>query len=90
MFRPGIGIHEGVLLVERRDSRMDTAIHMLFMRFDIAVIWINHEKVVVDARLARKWQVAVTPARPARYVLEVHPELLPSFAIGEKVEISHV
>lgn len=89
MFKPGIGKHEGILLVERRDSRVDTAIHMLFMRFDIAAIWINSERKIVDARLARKWQVAVAPAQPARYVLETHPDQLTAFAIGETVEFSH-
>ncbi len=89
MLKPEIGKHEGVLLVEHRDSRMDTAIHMLFMRFDIAVVWINSEMTVVDARLARKWQMVLAPARPARYVLETHPEQLQFFSIGDRVEFIH-
>ncbi len=89
MFRPEIAGQEGILLVERRDSRMDTAIHMLFMRFDLAVIWINSDLTVVDARLARKWQPVVIPARPARYVLETHPEQLANFNIGDRVDFVH-
>lgn len=90
MLKPDIGRQEGILLVERRDSRMDTAIHMLFMRFDIAVVWINSELTVVDTRLARKWQAVLIPAIPARYVLETHPEQFASFKIGDRVEFLHV
>lgn len=86
MLRAGIDPQEGILLVENRDSRMDTAIHMLFMRFDIAAIWINSEMLVVDVRLARKWQPVITPAQPARFVLEAHPQQVTSFAVGDRVE----
>lgn len=89
MFQSEIGKQEGVLLVEKRDSRLDTSIHMLFMRFDIAVIWVNHEMIVVDTRLARKWQAVIVPSRPARYVLETHPEQLARFSVGDRLEFVH-
>lgn len=89
MLKPEIAQEEGILLVEQRDSRMDTAIHMLFMRFDIAAIWINSEMTVVDARLVRKWQPVIVPARPARYVLETHPGQLQYFNVGDRVEFAH-
>ena len=52
MFRSSLANDEGLLLVEARDSRLDTAIHMLFVPMDLAVIWINSKYSVVDTVLA--------------------------------------
>ncbi len=90
MFRSGLKPDSGIVLVESKDSRIDTSIHMLFMRFDIAVVWINSSLEVVDAQIARKWQPWLTPAAPARFVLETLPSLLHNFEIGDRVEIIHV
>lgn len=89
MLQPTIIPFNGILLVERKESRMDTAIHMLFMRFDIAVVWIDDHQTVVDVRLARKWQPMLVPAAPARFVLETHPVHLSWFTVGDRVEITH-
>ena len=43
MLRGSIGENEGIILVENADSIMNATIHMLFMKFDIAVIWINDQ-----------------------------------------------
>jgi len=90
MMQPDIDQGTGILLVENKDSRLDSSIHMLFMRFDLAVIWINSSLEVVDVRLARKWQPYLVPACPASYILEIHPQQLSLFEIGDKVEITYV
>lgn len=87
MFRPALARHDGLLLVGAGDGRLDAAIHMLFVPFDLAVIWINSGMEVVDKVLARAWHLAYIPSRPARYVLEVHPDLLAAYDIGNKVQI---
>jgi uncharacterized membrane protein (UPF0127 family) len=89
MFRSSLAPEKGLLLVEGRDSRLDTAIHMLFVFMDLAVIWINSEKVVVDTVLARSWRPAYAPRQPARYILEIHPDRLNEFKIGDKVEFQN-
>jgi uncharacterized membrane protein (UPF0127 family) len=86
MFRSNLGINEGLLLVESRDSRLNTSIHMLFVYMDLAVIWINNEYEVVDTVLARSWHPAYAPRQPARYILEIHPDRLNEFNIGDRVE----
>ena len=43
MFRRALEPDEGLLLVEQFESRTATAIHMLFMRFAIAVIWLDFQ-----------------------------------------------
>ncbi len=90
MFRSSLPSDKGILLVEGRDSRLDTSIHMLFVFMDLAVIWINSEKVVVDTVLARSWRPAYMPSHPARYILEIHPSRLVEFSNGDHIEFQNV
>ena len=85
-FRRSLPSREGLLLVQGRDSRVDSSIHMLFVWFDLAVVWINNAQQVVDIRLARSWRPAYAPARPARYVLEISPERLGDFNVGDQLQ----
>lgn len=85
-FRRNLPVGEGLLLVQKRDSRVDSSIHMLFVWMDLAVIWINQARQVVDARLARRWHPVYVPGEPARFVLEIATERIGDFRIGDRVE----
>jgi uncharacterized membrane protein (UPF0127 family) len=85
MFRPSIQTDEGIILVENGEDRLNTAIHMFFMRFDIAVFWLDQHMRVVDTRLARRWQPIIIPRDKAQFVIETHPERLQDFEIGDQV-----
>jgi uncharacterized membrane protein (UPF0127 family) len=85
-FRSGISRNEGLLLVGGKDSRIESSIHMLFVPFDLSVIWINSAMRVVDKVLAKSWRPAYFSKQPARYVLEIHPERWRDFEIGDGVE----
>ncbi len=85
-FRRCLAEDEGLVLVEASDSRISTGIHMLFVFFDLAVIWANNEGQVVDTVLARPWRLSYLPQAPARYVIEGHPRLLREVAVGDYVE----
>jgi len=85
-FRPRLALDEGLLLVGTRDSRLDSSIHMFFVSFDLAVIWINSKMQVVDKVLAKSWRPAYFSKQPARYVLEVHPDRWDDFQIGDTVQ----
>jgi len=87
-FRRALSADEGLLLVGPRDSRMDAAIHMMFVFFDLGIVWINDVGEVVDARLAKRWVSLMAPTSPARYTLEVHPERLSEFHIGDQIEFA--
>jgi uncharacterized protein len=87
MFRKSLGQHEGILLVQPKLDRLDSAIHMLFMRFDITAVWIDNEQRVVDVKLARRWRPAYFPSKAARYVLEIHPERMNDYRIGDQLTI---
>ena len=85
-FRSRLAPEEGLLLVGKRDSRLDSSIHMLFVFFDLSVIWIDSGLKVVDKVLAKSWRPAYFSKQPARYVLEIHPERWGDFEIGDGVE----
>nr|MBN1229884.1 DUF192 domain-containing protein [Anaerolineae bacterium] len=85
MFRRRLRQGEGLLLVEQFESRSATAIHMMFMFFPIAVIWLDREFRVVDRRLAKPWHPVYVPAQPAKYTLETHPDLLDAVQEGDSL-----
>jgi uncharacterized membrane protein (UPF0127 family) len=90
MFRSRLDPHQGLLLVQARDSRPETTIHMLFLFMDLGVVWIDAAGTVVDTVLARAWHLAYIPRLPARYVLEIAPRRLGEFQIGDRIEFRHV
>lgn len=87
MFRRHLAPEDGLLLVGTRDVRLDSGIHMLFVPFELGVIWINGAMEVVDKVIAEPWHLAYIPARPARFVLEVHPSQYGAYEIGHKVKV---
>jgi len=87
MFRQSLDPDDGLLLVQgRRDSRLDTSIHMLFVPFDLFVVWINTDMTVVDKVIAKGWRPAYAPAKPACYILEIHPDRWDDYQIGDTVD----
>jgi uncharacterized membrane protein (UPF0127 family) len=89
MFRSELAAGEGLLLVQARDSRVDTSIHMLFVYMDLAVVWISSAGEVVDRVLARSWRLAYAPRRPARFILEITPGRLDEFQPGDHIEFQN-
>lgn len=85
MFRRPLADNEGLLLVGSRQSRADTAIHMFFVFFPIAAIWLDRDGQVVDAKLARPFRPFYAPRAPARDVLEGPPALLERVRIGDRL-----
>jgi uncharacterized membrane protein (UPF0127 family) len=85
-FRPRLALDEGLLLVGKQDSRLDSSIHMLFVAFDLTVIWINSDMQVVDKIIAKSWRPAYFSKQPAKYVLEIHPERWGDYEIGDTVQ----
>ena len=90
MFRRRLSEHAGIILADNSQSKVNSAIHMLFMNFDIAVIWIDSAYRVVDVKIARRWQPMVMPKSPAQYILETHPDRIGDFHIGDLVEFAYV
>jgi uncharacterized membrane protein (UPF0127 family) len=63
---------------------------MLAVFMDLAIVWINTDGDVVDSRLARRWRPIYVPQKPARYVLEMTPDRLVDFKVGDKVKFEEI
>ena len=85
MFRRSIAADEGLVLAENRSSIAATSIHMFFVPFDIAAIWLDDDRRVVHTTLAKAWHPYYASPRSARYVLEGPPALLQRVAVGEQL-----
>lgn len=90
MFRKEINPFFGLLFKETSESRVNTSIHMFFMRFDISVLWLNSDYVVIDKTLAKKWRPFYASKHPAQFTLELHPDRLTDFSIGDVLEVVDV
>ncbi len=85
MFFSSISTNDGRLFIEKAESKLNTSIHMLFMNFDITVVWLDRQQEVVDVILAKKWRPYYAPSRPAQYTLELHASRLSDFHPGDKL-----
>jgi hypothetical protein len=84
-FRRRLAVSEAILLVHPQESVLQTSIHMLFVFFPIAAIWIDGMGRVTSTQLARPWRIYYASKRPAQYVLEGHPDLLNRVAVGDEL-----
>jgi len=85
MLVPRLPADHGLLFVTRSEGRSHTAIHMFFMRFQIAVVWIDASGKVVDKTLAKPWRPMYAPRAPAQYYIEANPDLLERVQIGDRL-----
>lgn len=86
MFRRSIAADEGLVLAETRSSIAATSIHMFFVPFDIAALWLDDEFTIVHMVLAKSWRPYYASPRAARYVLEGPPDLLQRVRVGERLQ----
>ncbi len=76
---------QGLVLVNARDSRVDSSITMFFVNYDLGVIWVNSKGRVVDTLVAKSWRPSYASKDPARYVIEGHPSILDKVEIGDLI-----
>ena len=88
MFVKTLPEYSSIILVDNGESRLNSAIHMLFMNFDITAVWINSNKEVVDVRLAKKWHLSYFPRKKAQYVLELNACHIHDFQIGDHLNFT--
>lgn len=90
MFRRSLPADEGLLFVNGRESVASASIHMLFMRFNIGVVWMDRNGQVVDTRLAKVWRPAYAPKLAAQYYLEANVDILDRVKIGDVLSFDEV
>lgn len=89
-FRRRLKPGEGLILVMPKDSIPQSSIHMFFVFFSIAAVWINSKGVVTSAQLAKPWRPFYSSPKPAKYVLEASPSILERIKVGEKLNFVEV
>jgi uncharacterized membrane protein (UPF0127 family) len=85
---PRLPDSQGLLFVTGYEGKTHTAIHMFFMLFSIAVIWLDASGKVVDKKLAKPWRPMYAPKSPAQYYVESNPDLLDRVNIGDTLSFS--
>jgi uncharacterized membrane protein (UPF0127 family) len=81
---------EGIIFVRTSESISGTAIHMFFMFFDIGVVWLDRQGVVVDKTYAKTWRPAYAPKQKAQYYVEARPSILDKVSVGDKLAFHEV
>jgi len=89
MFVGSLPDFSGIILADNSESRINSAIHMLFMNFDITAVWINANHDVVDVKMAKKWHLSYVPQKKAQYVLEVNANHFQDFHIGDHLDFNN-
>lgn len=87
MFRRPLDVDEVYLFSESRESVAQTTIHMFFVFFPIAVVWLDREMHVVDKVLARPFRPYYAPRRAAQYYVEATPSLLERVSVGDRLAV---
>jgi uncharacterized membrane protein (UPF0127 family) len=82
--------NEGILFVRNSESVAGTSIHMFFMFFDIGVVWLDRQGVVVDKALAKVWRPAYAPRVKAQYYLEANVPILDAVSVGDRLRFDEV
>jgi uncharacterized membrane protein (UPF0127 family) len=85
-YRRRLNPGEALILVKPKDSIVNSSIHMLWVFFPIAAVWINDQGRVTHTQLARPWRPYYASPAPARYVLEAAPSLLEHVQVGDEID----
>lgn len=89
MFKQQLAEGTGLLLSDRYESRINSSIHMLFMNFDLCVVWLDKNLLVVDVKKAKKWRPAYFPRSAAQHVLETGVTHINDFSIGDQLSFEY-
>jgi uncharacterized membrane protein (UPF0127 family) len=76
----------GLLLINSKENKSGSSIHMWWVFFPLGIVWLDASLVVVDKKLAQPWKFYV-PEQPASYILEGSPSILEGIKIGDRLEI---
>ena len=88
MFQHRLDEQEGIALVADSSGIINNSIHMFFVNFDIAVIWLDSSMHVVDKTIAKKWHPYYAPKNPALYTLELHTSKIAEFNKNDQVKFN--
>jgi uncharacterized membrane protein (UPF0127 family) len=85
-FRRKLEQGEALILVKDKDSIANSSIHMFFVFFPIAAIWVDGKGKVTSAQLAKPWRPYYASPEPASLVIETSPEFLEQVSVGDVLD----
>jgi uncharacterized membrane protein (UPF0127 family) len=85
-FRLRLKQGEAIILANPKQGVTASSIHMFFVFFPIAAVWINEKGHITSTQLAKPWRPYYASPKPARYVLETSPEFLERVSVGDRVD----
>jgi uncharacterized membrane protein (UPF0127 family) len=75
---------ETLILVYHMDQSI--TIHMFFVFFPLALVWVDSRGIVTHAQLAKPWRPYYSSPDLSRYVIETAPEFLTQIEVGDEVD----
>jgi uncharacterized membrane protein (UPF0127 family) len=85
MFRRQLDPEEVLLFDFGQEGVVAASVHMLFVFFPIALVWLNAQHKVVDVRLAKPFRLYYAPRRAARYLVEGPSRLMEQVRVGDLI-----
>ena len=85
MFRRRLSPDEAYLFVFGSESVVAASVHMAFVFYPIALVWLDRQRRVVDVRLAKPFRLCYAPRKGAQYLVEGTPGLLDRVRGGDRI-----
>lgn len=85
MFRRQLDADEAYLFDFGSESVVAASVHMAFVFYPIALVWLDRQRRVVDVRLAQPFHLCYAPRKGAQYLVEGTPGLLDRVRVGDRI-----
>jgi uncharacterized membrane protein (UPF0127 family) len=89
MFSKDIDPNGGLFFLNPTEDRINSAIHMFFMNYNLLIIWVDSTGKVVDKIIASRWKTIAAPQRGAKFILETHPGRFLEYNSGDLLEFEY-
>lgn len=86
-FKKMPGKDEALILDTKTESVIGSIVDMVFVFYEICVVWLDRNKNVVDVKTARPFRFYI-PRKKARYVIETNAANTNKFKVGQKISFS--
>ncbi len=86
MFEDTKKFNYALIFTSPREGKLESSLHMMFVFFPIAAIFLDSNKIVVDKAQLTPFSVNYTPKKPAKYVIELPLEEAKKIKVKDKIE----
>ena len=86
MFERKANFDYGLVFPFGHETRMGSSIHMLFVFFPIAAVYLDSGKRVVDLAVLNPFALNYTPKKPAAFLIELPAGKAKELSLGDKLE----